>query len=225
MAGGSYGGGTVFRLGVAPAVKLSTTSLGFGNQALEETSTARTLIVTNAGSAVLSIKSVILATSTFGISANACAGAELTLLKTCKVSLTFTPTALGKQTGTLTFADNAVDTPQKIQLSGTGIEPATLLPAAAFYGNQAVGTTSAPKIFTLTNNQNIALTNLAISTSGDFAVLATTCSTSLGAKSKCTISVSFTPTQKGKRTGLLSVGDSASNSSQTSNLTGTGLQP
>jgi hypothetical protein len=38
----------------------------------------------------------------------------------------------------------------------------------------------------------------------------------------CTISVVFTPTQTGTRTGTLSVSDSAMGSPQTSNLTGTG---
>jgi hypothetical protein len=44
----------------------------------------------------------------------------------------------------------------------------------------------------------------------------------LAAKSKCTISVMFTPTQTGTRTGTLRVNDSAVGSPQTSSLTGTG---
>ena len=107
-------------------------------------------------------------------------------------------------------------------LSGTGIAAATLTPASATYAKQAVGTTSAAKTFTLTNDQAVALTGIAISTTGDFAVSATTCTTSLAAKGKCTISVTFTPTETGTRTGQLSVSDSASNSPQTSALKGTG---
>jgi hypothetical protein len=102
------------------------------------------------------------------------------------------------------------------------ILPATLTPANATYATQAVGTTSAAKTFTLTNDQTVTLTSIGISTTGDFAVSATTCTTSLAAKGKCTISVTFTPTETGTRTGELSVSDSASNSPQTSSLTGTG---
>jgi hypothetical protein len=85
-----------------------------------------------------------------------------------------------------------------------------------------VGTTGAPKTFTLTNNQALALTSLAISTTGAFAVSATTCGASLAAKSKCTISVTFTPTKIGTRTGQLVANDSANNRPQSSNLIGTG---
>jgi hypothetical protein len=85
-----------------------------------------------------------------------------------------------------------------------------------------VGTTSPAKTFTLLNRQNLTLTSIAISTTGDFAVSATTCSTSLAAQKECTVSVTFTPTQVGTRTGTLSVNDSASNNPQTASMTGTG---
>jgi hypothetical protein len=129
---------------------------------------------------------------------------------------------LGKLTGTLTFTDNAPNSPQTVSLSGTGVEPATLTPAGAAFGTWAVGATSTAKTFVLTNNQTVALTSIAISTTGDFAVSATTCTTSLAAKGKCTINVTFTPTALGTRTGQLNVSDSASNSPQTSTLTGAG---
>ena len=101
-------------------------------------------------------------------------------------------------------------------------QPVTLTPAKAIYGKQPVGTTSPPRTFTLTNNQAVELTRIAILTSGDFGVSATTCGKSLTPKSKCTVSVTFTPTATGTRTGKLTIKDSASNSPQKSNLTGTG---
>ena len=125
-------------------------------------------------------------------------------------------------TGTLTFTDNVPNSPQTVALSGTGVLPVTLTPESANFGKQAVGTTSKAKKFTLSNNQSIALTGIGISTTGDFAVLATTCSTGLAAKKTCQISVTFTPAQTGTRTGQLSVSDSASDSPQTASLTGTG---
>jgi hypothetical protein len=85
-----------------------------------------------------------------------------------------------------------------------------------------VGATSTAKTFTLTNYQSVALSGIAIATTGDFAVSATTCVTSLAPQSKCTISVTFTPTATGMRNGKLTVTDSASNSPQMSNLAGTG---
>jgi len=206
--------------GRSPKVALSPASLSFGNQVINTTSAAKTVTLTNTGTASLKISSIT-ASADFAISKSTC-GATLAAGKKCKVSVTFTPTQLGKLTGTLTFTDNAAKSPQTVTLSGTGILPATLTPASATYAKQTVGTTSKPKTFTLTNNQNVTLNSIAISTTGDFAVSATTCATSLAAKKKCSISVTFTPTGTGTRTGQLSVSDSASNSPQTSNLTGTG---
>ncbi len=218
----SYGScGTVFSLSVAaPAVTLSPTSLRFGNQALNETSAAKTVTLTNSGKATLTISDITIG-GDFAISAKTC-GATLAAGKKCKVSVTFTPAQLGSATGTLTITDDALNSPQTVPLSGKGVEPATLTPTKATYAKQKVGTTSAAKTFTLTNDQTVALTSIVISPSADFAISATTCTTSLAEKKKCTISVTFTPTETGKRTGQLSVSDSASNSPQTASLTGTG---
>ena len=215
--------GTVFRLAAAPAVKLTPT-LSFGAQALDDTSAAHTVTLKNSGTALLNVIGITI-NGSFAISANACGGTTLGIGKTCKVSLTFTPAVLGKLTGTLTFTDNASNSPQRVAVSGTGFEPATLMPPIASLGTWAVGTTSTAKTFTLTNYQSETLNSIAISTTGDFAVLATTCTTSLAAKSKCMINVNSTPTALGKRTGMLSVSDSARNSPQTSTLAGWGALP
>jgi nucleoside-specific outer membrane channel protein Tsx len=206
----------------AIAVTLTPTTLSFGNQAVNTTSATKTVTLKNTGTGTLTISGVGASTD-FEISKNTC-GATLAAGKTCKVSITFTPTELGSVSGMLTFTDNAPTSPQTMALSGTGIADATLTPAKSTYAKQAVGTTSAAKPFKLTNNQSVELTGIAISTSGDFAVSATTCGTSLAAKGKCTISVTFTPTEAGTRTGELKVSDSGSNSNspQTSNLKGTG---
>ena len=211
--------GTIFTFGPATARLPST--LRFGSHALNQTSPALWLTLTNSGVTALNVSNVAL-NGAFAIATNTCTGATLTWKQQCRVTLTFTPAALGLQTGTLTFTDNAGNAPQTVALSGTGVLPATLTPATATYAAQAVGTTSAAKTFTLTNNQTVSLNGIAMSTTGDFAISATTCTTSLAAKGKCTISVTFTPTMTGTRTGKLSVSDSASNSPQTSNLTGTG---
>jgi uncharacterized repeat protein (TIGR03803 family) len=215
----SQGAGTVFTFG-PPTIAPLPTSLSLGNLALNETSAAVTVSLSNTSPILLEI-SIVITPGSFAISSNTC-GATLAGGQRCKVSITFTPTILGKQTGTLTFTNNASNSPQIVALSGWGVAPATLTPLSFDYGKLAVGTTSAAKVFTLTNNQNVTLSNIAISTTGDFAISATTCTTSLAAKGECTISVTFTPTQTGARTGQLNVSDSASNSPQTSTLTGTG---
>ncbi len=221
---GTSGCGTVFSLELEPgAVALSPTSLAFAPQAISTTSAAKNITLTNTGTVSLAISNVAI-NGDFAVSANTC-GATLAVGKKCRVSVTFTPKQLGPLTGNLTLTDNAADSPQTVALSGKGIQPATLTPVSATYATQAPGTTSPPKTFTLTNNQTIALTSIAISTTGDFAVSATACTTSLAPKSQCTISVTFSPTTTGKRTGQLSVSDSADNSPQTVALSGTGAVP
>lgn len=216
------GCGVVFELmpQVGPVVTLSPTALIFGNQVEGTTSKAKTVKVTNTGEATLDISNIT-ASIDFAISANTC-GATLAVGKSCKVSVTFTPTEVGDLTGTLTFSDNAINSPQNVQLSGTSVLAVTLTPSSATYKKQKVGTTSASKKFILTNNQSATLTSIAVSVTGDFAVSANTCEITLAADTKCTISVTFTPTKTGTRTGQLTVNDSASNSPQTASLSGTG---
>jgi hypothetical protein len=213
---------TVNASGGGPIVTLVPTSLTFGNTVVGVTSPPKSVTLTNTGTATLNISSI--ATSgDFGqaVSTNPC-GATLAAGAHCVIKVTFTPTQLGLRTGNLTITDNAPGSPQTVPLSGTGIPPVTLAPASVTFPGTTVGTTSLPKTFTLTNKQNVTLTSIVISTTGDFSVSSTTCGASLAAKTNCKINVVFTPTAIGTRTGKLSVSDSANNSPQTSNLTGTG---
>jgi uncharacterized repeat protein (TIGR03803 family) len=213
----------VFRLRVFLAVTFSTASLNFGNQALNEASAAKTVTLTNTGADTVDISSITTSTS-FDVSSNTCE-ATLAVGAKCGVSVIFRPAVLAKHTGVLTFTDNAFNSPQTVALTGTGVTPVALTPPTTVFDALAVGSTSAPRLFTLTNNLNVILNNVVISTTGDFAVSSTTCTTAVAVKGKCTISVAFKPTALETRTGQLIVCDSASNSPQTAALTGTGLIP
>jgi hypothetical protein len=128
---------------------------------------------------------------------------------------------LGAFAGTLTFTDNASGSPQIVSLTGTGVAQATLTPAIYTFPRTKVGATSPAHNFTLRNNLWTTLNGISYSTQGNFAVLTTTCGTSLGARTSCTISVTFSPKATGTLTGGLTVKDSANNSPQISNLKGT----
>jgi uncharacterized protein YjdB len=212
--------------GLTPA-GLSAPSLGFGVQSVNTTSVAQVLTLQNNQTVPLTITGISTSgdfaqTSNCPLSPNTLA-AKLS----CTISITFTPTAVGTRTGTLTVSDNASNSPQTAQLTGTGVIPAALSASSLSFGNQLVNTTSATKVLTLQNNQTVPLTITGISTSGDFAQTSN-CPLSpntLLAKLSCTISVTFTPTVLGARTGTLTVSDNASNSPQTAQLTGTGTAP
>jgi hypothetical protein len=100
----------------------------------------------------------------------------------------------------------------KVSLSATSLT----------FGSQAVGTSSVVRFTTLTNTGNATLTFSAV-VSGDFAFGGVgTCGSSVAAGASCTISVKFTPTTTGTRTGGVTLTDNAGNSPQTISLTGIG---
>jgi hypothetical protein len=99
-------------------VLLSSSHLGFGNQEVGTTSHAQSVIVTNNQALPLSISSIV-ATGDFA-EKNTC-GSTVVAGGNCKVSVTFTPTALGKRTGSVTITDDAASSPQVVSLSGTGV--------------------------------------------------------------------------------------------------------
>ena len=211
----------------AEAQTLSPATVAFGNWVLQSTSTATTVTLSNTLTVPLTISSISVS-GNFGQTSK-CPVAPKTLAAgaSCKISVTFTPTVLGANTGTLNVDDSSSTSPQTAQLSGSGVYPAALSSSALAFGNQFVNTTSAVKVITLQNNQTVPLTIAGISTSGDFAQTSN-CPISpgtLAAKLSCKISVTFTPTALGARTGTLTVSDSASNSPQTTTLSGTGTAP
>ena len=93
------------------------------------------------------------------------------------------------------------------------------------FGNVALGSSSAAMSLTLKNGSSkaaLAITNIAAS--GDFSQT-NTCGASLAARGSCSISLIFTPTAGGTRTGTLTVNDNASPATQTASLSGTGVAP
>jgi hypothetical protein len=99
----------------APAVSLSPTALSFGDQATGTTSAAQQLSVTNSGTGPLILSSI--QTSNQFAATNTC-GASVAPAGSCTIQVTFTPSASGTQTGTLTITDNASDSPQIVALAG-----------------------------------------------------------------------------------------------------------
>jgi hypothetical protein len=205
--------------GVQP-VTLSVGSLGFG-AALEGVTTAAKLVtLTNNQKTALTFTNIA-STEDFAIASNTC-GTSISAAATCKVGVTFSPTATGARTGTLTFTDSAPNSPQTVSLTGTGSAPVTVSPATVTFPTLAVGTTSVASTVTLTNHLATALSISSVVASGDFAVASNTCVPSVGAGLKCTIGVTFTPTLVGARTGTLTISYVAFGSPSLINLKGTG---
>jgi len=104
---------------------------------------------------------------------------------------------------------------------GGGNSSVTLSPATLTFGTTNLHETSAAQNVTLTNSTSAALAITTIVASGDFAQT-NTCGTSVAANASCSISVTFTPTAAGARSGTIVITDSGAGSPRTVTLTGTG---
>ena len=227
----TYGGGpydafvTKFSLTPGPFVALSPSSYNFGNQAVGTTSSAAPITLTNTGNATLNITSVTIAGTNSGdfTQTNNC-GPTVAAGASCTLSVTFTPTVVGAETGVVTITDNASPATQTVSLTGTGVatQMVSLSPASLTFPAQLVGTSSSAQSVTLSNTGSAVLSITSITTSGDFSQT-NTCGASLAANASCTLSVTFTPTASGLRSGSLTITDSASPATQSVSLTGTGV--
>jgi hypothetical protein len=105
---------------------------------------------------------------------------------------------------------------------GGGGPVVQLSPTALNFKKVPIGQTSSPQTVALTNSGTATLNISNIATSGDYHISTNTCGSTVAAGANCAVSVTFTPTKKGTRTGLLSFIDNAPGSPQTVSLTGVG---
>lgn len=128
------------------------------------------------------------------------------------LSVTFTPTdTTDYTTATASVTLTVNPAVPGIMLSTTGLS----------FSAQNTGSTSTAQTVTLTSSGSGALSITSIAATGDFAET-NNCGSSVAAAATCTISVTFTPTAGGTRTGAVNITDNASGSPQSVSLTGIG---
>jgi sugar lactone lactonase YvrE len=161
---------------LTPAATFPTQPLNFGNTPLNTTTAAKTATLTSSGGVDLNVTGISIGgTSPSNFAQTNTCGTLPTNLgvdSVCKVSVTFTPTAYGQATATLTVTDNGPTSPQTINLAGSGpdftiadtptkitIAPGAngsvslkLTPIADFNQTIALSCTGAPKGTTCTVN-------------------------------------------------------------------------
>ena len=149
----------------------------------------------------------------------------------CKISVYFSPTSLGKISGALSISDNSNNLLATVSLTATGVAQSTLMPATLGFGNQSVNQASSAKTVTFKNNLAAPLTISSITVTGGSApgdyVTGGNCPISpntLDALKSCIITVTLTPSAPGSSTATLTVTHNAPTSPQTVSLTGTGVQ-
>ncbi len=206
-------------LASAQIVSLTPTSLSFGNQAVGTASASKSVTVKNTGTTKTLTLSAITGSGEF--SKTTTCGASLAPGATCTVTVSFSPSALGSIDGAITLLDNATPGTQVVSLTGKGVAPVTLTPAILSFPSTAIGKTSKILTVTLTNSPT-PLTMGTVRASGDFAISANTCTGTIAANAKCTLSATFSPTVAGLIAGAITINDSAARSPQIIALAGTG---
>ncbi len=117
----------------APNVNLNPPSLTFGAQNVGTSSASQTVTLLNNGNAMLTLNS-ILTGGDFSLTSTC--GSTLAQNATCAIVVTFTPTAGGARSGTVTLTDNSqniANNQQVIALTGTGLVLGPLPPSGTVF--------------------------------------------------------------------------------------------
>ena len=192
--------------GTAPTAIVLPGNLIFETQALNTTSSAQAVTLSNTGTGPLTITSIA-ASGDFGVT-DTC-GSSVAPGNGCTLQVTFRPTATGTRTGTLTINDDATPggASQTVILTGPGASSTASVswsPASILYPNQQVGTASPAQTITLHNGSASSLTLSAPVFPAGFTGT-TTCGTALKAGANCTFNAQFKPAVGGPMSGALTM--------------------
>ena len=205
------------------ALDLQPSLLDFGVQAVGTISQQWASIGNGTGAPPITIQSIAVSGSDFQLPPNSCPtnGQQLGSFAGCGFWVTFTPSATGTRTGSLTVIASDSSAPHVVPLIGIGgsASGASLSSSSLYFGFQAVGGSSAAQTVTLSSNGNAPLNISAITVPSGYSVT-NTCRSPLIPGGNCSISVTFVPTASGLQSGTLSIVDDATNSPQTVSLSG-----
>jgi len=228
--------------GIGTGVSVSSTLLKFGTVTVGSNSASKSATFTNLGSSALSIANIAV-TGDYSETNNC--GTSLKAGASCKITVTFTPTATGTRYGALTITDSDGSGQQVANLTGVGtllsLTPSTLNLGTVKIGSSQSGTA------TLENLSNSAVVITSTSVTGtvnaevagapavfaelntlDFSLTNSTCGSTLEPGASCTYTITFTPTTEGSLAGQFLVYEpitSEGDSPQSITLSGTGSAP
>jgi hypothetical protein len=192
----------------------------FGSEAVGFPSAPITFTWTNNSSFASQITSSS-TTGDFAITSNNCTNATIAGGASCQITVVFTPTVLGPETGSLTVV--AQGNSQTASLTGTGTPGYSLSGTSLSYGSVDVGASVAQSL-TLTNIASGSLPVPPLVTTGMYSVSTAACGTTIAAGASCAVKVTFLPTVTGPLTGTLGVNStSLLYSGLSAALTGNGI--
>ena len=233
-AGGSAQTQNAALTGNSPGASVLPPFIDFGSVIQGGQSAFMEVIVTSTGVAPLTISNIA-TTGDFSVPLPNTSGLPACqlligspLATSCRIPVVFLPTATGTRRGTLTITDDALDSPQRVTLAGTGTaKPVISLSAASvnFPGNP-VGVNCPTKGVTITNNGPSDL--IISSLSGIAAPLSidasSTCAlnTPVASGQSCVINFKFSPTATGTVNQTLTIISNAQGSPHSVGVSGTG---
>jgi hypothetical protein len=213
--------------GIDPVGSLSPSGLNFGNQALNTSSAAQTVTLSNTGTDPLSISGI--SVSGDFTESNTCP-ATLAAGSSCTIQVTFHPTATGTRSGNLSVSSNSSPPVVSDSVTGTGVQPVmSVSPGSITFGDQPVNTDAPVQTITVTNpgTTTLHVNSLSISGDPDFFTLDNNCVSGTGVVpgGSCSIQVEFAPKSAGPGSATLSIGSDAANSPTAVALSGHGIDP
>jgi|SRR5215469_7297657 len=118
LYGDNFGGNVLGGNGInGPEQAISPSSLSFPGQGLSTTSSPQTVTLTVGA---VAIQNLLIEPSGDFAEKDNCTS-PLAGFATCQIQVTFTPTATGARSGSLTISDNAPNSPQTVLLTGAGV--------------------------------------------------------------------------------------------------------
>jgi Abnormal spindle-like microcephaly-assoc'd, ASPM-SPD-2-Hydin len=190
------------------------------------TSKIVTAVVTNNGTASVTVSSAVSSASQFSVN-QPTLPTTIAVGQSVTLSVSFTPTAPGSVAGTLTISSDAVDSPVTVSLSGNGVSgsPGTLSPTTSSlgFGNVQVGLSQTlSETVTNSGGSNLTITQ-ATATGAGFSVSGLSLPLTLApGQNSPSFSVAFAPQSTGAVSGNLAIVSNASNPTLNIALSGTG---
>ena len=198
------------------------TSGAFGEVLLTDTATLTlTAVVSDAPVLFASPAVTTDPAAPFAYDSDTCSGETVAIGATCTITMTYTPTVSGTDSGSFVVANDSLGNPQTVNLSGTGIANIITFSPGAF-GQVPINTTETLTVTATVLGTAPTFSGATISGT-EFAIVDDTACT---ATTNCSVTVSYSPTLVGDSAGgSLTILSDGTGSPHVVGLTGSGVGP
>ena len=192
--------------GVTPTLDVNTLNMNFGSAKVGQSAQDQFLIITNNGTATISLTNITGIAAPFSIVNQPALPTVIAPGKSVSMTVRFTPTQSGDFTGQINLITDNPTINKTVQLSGKGIAPILSVSTATVDFGVVKGGTSKDLTFTIGNTGNDTLTVNALTVNGaSFSVVSPATPVSVAAGATSTVTVRFTPDSIATFTGTLSI--------------------